>query len=139
MAAAAAVGGRSAYYGTEGGRAPKRLKTDGTDDNVAASVVREGPARRLSELYRALCGGLIHGLGGRGDYESQHALRAFCPGGVGVLCTMEGLAGILSIISHNMYSSLLLLLLLLGLPHISDEWLDQSRLCYCSHHPGVQG
>ncbi|XP_073454846.1 heterogeneous nuclear ribonucleoprotein L isoform X3 [Aquarana catesbeiana] len=38
MAAAAAVGGRSAYYGTEGGRAPKRLKTDGTDDNVAASV-----------------------------------------------------------------------------------------------------
>ncbi|XP_068106695.1 heterogeneous nuclear ribonucleoprotein L [Hyperolius riggenbachi] len=38
MAAAAAVGGRSAYYGTEGGRAPKRQKTDGTDDNVAASA-----------------------------------------------------------------------------------------------------
>ncbi|KAM8953663.1 heterogeneous nuclear ribonucleoprotein L isoform 1-T1 [Pelodytes ibericus] len=38
MAAAAAVGGRSAYYGTEGGRAPKRQKTDGTDDNVAATA-----------------------------------------------------------------------------------------------------
>ncbi|MEE6490518.1 hypothetical protein FKM82_015897 [Ascaphus truei] len=36
MAAAAAVAGR--YYGTEGDRAPKRQKTDGTDDNVAASA-----------------------------------------------------------------------------------------------------
>ncbi|CAJ0929846.1 unnamed protein product [Ranitomeya imitator] len=38
MAATAAVGGRPAYYGNEGGRATKRMKTDGTDDNVAATA-----------------------------------------------------------------------------------------------------
>lgn len=101
MAAAAAVGGRSAYYGTEGGRAPKRLKTDGTDDNVAASAVSEGVALRLSERYCALCGALripacTAGLLSRWE--------------VAVLCTMEGLTGIFNIISHNMYSSLLLVL-----------------------------